>query len=202
MEQDSVREIIGTVLLLSVPIVCVACFFLLNILQDVQLAYYGIYFIYVVGSLSLMKRSKLEWSEFGLSRENISDSLSLSLGFIAAFIVMQTYSQGLHLSTELSPTVVVQELIYCFALSGPAQELVFRGLLFFSIMRWRGWKTALVVSSVLFGFVHVLKGAHYVIATTLIGFVYGYITYRTRNIVGPIVAHSLNNFILGFVLVA
>ena len=201
MEQDSVREIIGSILLLTIPMLCVVCLFLLNILQDIQLAYYCIYVIYIVGSLLFMKRSKWEWSEFGLSRVNISDSLSLSLGFIVAFIVMQTYRNALHLSTELGPIVVIQELIYCFALSGPAQELLFRGLLFFSIMRWRGWKTALVVSSILFGFVHILKGVYYVIATTLIGFVYGYITYRTRNIAGPIVAHSLNNFILGFVLV-
>jgi len=201
LEQDSVRELIGTILLLTVPIVFVVFLFLLDILQDVQLAYYGIYFIYIIGSFLLMKQSTFEWSEFGLSKANISDSLSLSLGFIIAFIVMQTYSQGLHLSTELGPVVVIQELIYCFALSGPAQELLFRGLLFFSILRWKGWKTALVVSSVLFGFVHILKGAQYVIATTLIGFFYGYITYRTRNIVGPIIAHSLNNFILGFVLI-
>lgn len=201
MEQTSARATIGTILLLIIPILFVVCLYLLNILQDIQLAYYGVYCIYIVGSFLLVKQSKREWSDFGLSRDNISDSLSLSLGFIVAFIIMQFYSQGLHLSTELGPIVVVQELIFSFALSGPAQEIVFRGLLFFSIMRWRGWEAALVVSSVLFGLFHVLKGVHYIIATTLIGFFYGYITYRTRNIIGPIAAHGLNNFILGFVLV-
>ena len=201
LKRNDVWESLAAICLLVAPILLVIPFIVSGILSDFQLAYYVIYAVYIVGSLLIMKYSKHEWSEFGLSRTNLSDSLSLSLGFVVAFIITQTIHLELHFSTELGPIVVIQELVFCFAFSGPAQELLFRGVLFFSLMRWKDWKTALVVSSVLFGLVHVLKGIQYVIATILIGFFYGYITYRTRNIIGPIVAHSLNNFILGFILV-
>jgi membrane protease YdiL (CAAX protease family) len=201
LKRNDVWESLAAICLLIAPILLVIPFIVSGILSDFQLAYYVIYSVYIVGSLLIMKYSKHEWSEFGLSRTNLSDSLSLSLGFVVAFIITQTIHLELHLSTELGPIVVIQELVFCFAFSGPAQELLFRGVLFFSLLRWRDWKTALVVSSFLFGLVHILKGVHYVIATILIGFFYGYITYRTRNIIGPIVAHSFNNFILGFILV-
>ena len=107
----------------------------------------------------------------------------------------------MHLATNLTPLSIVEQIIFNFLFSGPGQEILFRGIMFFSIWRWKGWKAALVITSIFFGFVHLLKGIQYIVATALIGLVYGYVTYRTKNIVGPMIAHGLSNFILGFILV-
>ena len=194
-------ESLEAICLFIAPILVFIPLYALGLLDILPMVYYAIYSVYIAGSYFIIKHNRREWSEIGITRSNLSDSLLISIGFIAAFIITQTISSELHLSTELTTVLVVEQLVFNFAFSGLGQEILFRGVLLFSLARWKGWELGVVISSILFGLVHILKGVHYVIATILIGLMYAFITYRTKNIVGPIVAHGLNNFILGFILV-
>nr|KXH78166.1 MAG: hypothetical protein AM324_10730 [Candidatus Thorarchaeota archaeon SMTZ1-83] len=190
-DRDGLKESLESVVLFVVPILVIIPFYVLGLVQDINLAYYIIYVIYILGSLLIVR----------VNRERVGESLSIACGFILAFIIVQVIRSDMYIRPDLEPLTVAEQIVYNFLLSGPAQEVLFRGVMFFALWRWKGWKVALVTSSVLFGLVHVLKGIYFVVATSLIGLVYGYVTYRTRNIVGPMIAHGLHNFILGFMLV-
>jgi len=61
--------------------------------------------------------------------------------------------------------------------------------------------TSLIVSSVLFGAIHITRSVGYVFITAFFGAYWGYVTINTKNIIGPIVAHGLFNFLFSFFLV-
>jgi membrane protease YdiL (CAAX protease family) len=195
------KETLESIGLFIAPIIIIIPFYILNIIQDINIAYYIIYATYIFGSLVIIRINHNKLSEVGISSEGLRESMILAFGFVLAFIVVQVLRSGYHLATDLTSLIIAEQIIFNFVFSGPGQEILFRGIMFFSIWRWKGWKAVLAVTSILFGLVHILKGIQYVIATALIGLMYGFVTYRTKNIVGPILAHGFNNFILGFILV-
>lgn len=74
---------------------------------------------------------------------------------------------------------------------GITEEFLFRGLILRGfLVRWRPW-AAIVVSSVLFGIMHV-DPAHAAFATVL-GLWLGTVAWRTRSIVIPIITHATIN---------
>jgi len=88
-------------------------------------------------------------------------------------------------------------------LVGPFEELVFRGGVQGILRRTWGPSVAIVVSSVLFGFVHwvALTGGGgsripYVTVAATLGLVLGYLYERSRNLVVPAVVHGLYNTVL------
>jgi membrane protease YdiL (CAAX protease family) len=198
---DWKKESLESICLFIVPIITIIPFYILNIIQDINIAYYLIYAAYILGSLVIVKIHHHKLSEIGISSNDLGESMLMACGFVLAFIVVQVWRLGYHFATNLTPLTIAEQIIFNFLFSGPGQEILFRGIMFFSIWRWKGWQTALAVTSILFGFIHLLKGIQYIVATALIGLIYGYITYRTKNIVGPMIAHGFNNFLLGFILV-
>ena len=198
---DGKIESLESISLFIAPILIIIPFYIQNFIQDIYIAYYAIYTIYILGSLVIIRINHQKLNEIGISSERLRESITLALGFGLTFIVVQAWSSEYHLATDLTYSAIAEQIIFNFLFSGPGQEILFRGIMFFSIWRWKGWKAALAVTSILFGLVHLIKGIQYVVATALIGLIYGYVTYRTKNIVGPMIAHGLNNFILGFILV-
>lgn len=86
------------------------------------------------------------------------------------------------------------DLVWLGILPGLSEELLFRGMMLPAL----GFNlTALIVSSLLFGVLH-LSGTGqwpYVVWATIIGFVLGYCTLITGNLLVPIIAHVVTNFI-------
>ncbi|MGV2828147.1 CPBP family intramembrane glutamic endopeptidase [Myxosarcina sp. GI1(2024)] len=86
------------------------------------------------------------------------------------------------------------DLIWLGLLPGLSEELLFRGMMLPAL----GFNlTALIVSSVLFGVLH-LGGTGqwpYVVWATIIGFLLGYCALITGNLLVPIVAHVITNFL-------
>lgn len=72
------------------------------------------------------------------------------------------------------------------------EELLFRGTLQNLLEKW--WKaplTAIIVSSVIFSVIHM--SIYLFLSRALLGFVLGYMYYKSRNIWVNIIAHFLNN---------
>jgi len=198
---DLRKEVLEALLLFVIPVIVAFPLYALAIIQDLQMVYYAIYTIYIIGSLALTRYNRRAWTEIGLTRTGIAESLVSAIGFVLAFMLIQVIQSGYHLATNLVSLVIIEQIIFNFVFSGVGQELLFRGLILFSLWRWKNWQIAIGLSSVLFGIIHITKGINYVLATILIGAFYGYITYRTKNIIGPMIAHGLNNFVLGFLFV-
>ena len=167
----------------------------------VGLAYYIIYTTYILGTILILKCNNRRLTDVGISTKGLGESLFGSILFVSIIVIIAVLREGLQVKSDLTSIQITEQLIYNFIFSGIGQEILFRGLMFFSIWRWKGWKMALIISSFLFGLVHLTKGLGYVFATLIFGLTYGFIAYQSRNIIGPTVAHGLYNFLLGFLLV-
>lgn len=92
----------------------------------------------------------------------------------------------------------IAELAVISALAGIGEELMFRGLLQEGLARWIGdpsgvW-IALAVASVLFGLLHPMNWA-YVLLAAVMGLLLGGLWIASGNLLVPIVAHALYDFL-------
>lgn len=80
-------------------------------------------------------------------------------------------------------------------LAGLGEEMLFRGVLQEQFAAWAGnaW-VGLALASVSFGLAHALTPAYVILATLLGGFL-GFLWQQTGNLLAPVVAHALYDFI-------
>lgn len=121
--------------------------------------------------------------------------------FIASFTLTKLWpeyrlSAEKYLNLIISP-LVISDLIWVALLPGLSEELLFRGVMLPAF--GYDW-LALTISSIFFGILHwsEVSSWHYVLWAIIIGFLLGYSAYFTGNLLVPIVAHSLTNFISSF----
>lgn len=101
----------------------------------------------------------------------------------------------------------VFSLVISWTLAAFAEEMVFRGYLLNRVAELVGerqraaWVVALVVTSVLFGIVHMYQGASGMITAAISGLLFGALYLATgRNLWAAIIAHGVNDT-LGFTLI-
>lgn len=136
----------------------------------------------------------LNWSS-----KDVLLGAGIGLGITAASSVVYrlwpAYRQSadFYLSLVLKP-LVLPDLIWLGLLPGLSEELLFRGVMLPAI----GLNlTGLILSSICFGVLH-LSGYNqwsYVVWATTVGLILGYSALATGNLLVPIVAHILTNFI-------
>ena len=91
---------------------------------------------------------------------------------------------------QWSPT----QLAVISVLAGVSEEILFRGFIQGLVAKWNGPALAIAVSSVLFGLCHAMTRAYALIAG-LIGAYLGALCVFTGNLLTPIVAHALYDFV-------
>jgi membrane protease YdiL (CAAX protease family) len=149
------------------------------------------------------------WLRFGdvilLSWKWTSMSLLLGLGIglgitLASGLVYRLWpayrkSADYYLELVLKP-LVFPDLIWLGLLPGISEELLFRGVMLPAL----GLDMiAVVISSLCFGILH-LSGTQqwpYVVWATAVGLILGYSALASGNLLVPIVAHILTNFLSG-----
>ena len=96
------------------------------------------------------------------------------------------------------PTLAVAALaLFQAGIMAPlAEEFTYRGVLMTTLLRHAGPGAALAVSSALFAVVHVMAEPQAVLPLFVLAMAMGYVAYRTRSLVGPIVTHSLFNSLM------
>jgi len=77
-----------------------------------------------------------------------------------------------------------------------AEEFLYRGLLLMTLLRHVGIVAALVVSSTVFAFAHFTAEPQALLPLFFLGMALGYIAYRTRSLVAPIIAHAVFNALM------
>ena len=77
-----------------------------------------------------------------------------------------------------------------------AEEFIYRGVLMMTLLKQVGIVGALGISSALFAMVHMITEPQAVLPLFVLALALGYIAYRTRSLVGPIIAHSLFNSLM------
>lgn len=167
-EKENWLESLEAVLVFVVPLLFVIPFYVLGFLTEVS-GHYIIYSIYIACSVLLTKYNGRSLAEIGLTRKGLLPSFGYSGILVAAAFLRSLIFADLEISPDANSWANVAYGLFYWMFGGLGQEVLFRGLILFSLQRWKGWKIALVVSSVLFGLMHVRQGVTGVMGTILIG---------------------------------
>jgi len=100
------------------------------------------------------------------------------------------------------PAYLLTMVVFSLLVVGPAEELLFRGVVQGRLRETWGVWPSILAATVLFGLSHasvsggVAGIAAYIVTATLLGVLLGYLYERTDNIVVPAVIHGVNNAVI------
>lgn len=154
----------------------------------------------------LINKNKNFWNIF--KGEKASIPVSIGWGIIGFFLVYLGQSIGamielalgidygsentetILLVTEIAPVMILASVFF-----GPIlEELVFRRVIFGSLIQTQNFWVAGIVSSIFFAIIH-LDFTH-IILYSIAGFVFAFLYYKTKRLLTSIIAHMMLN---GFV---
>jgi len=95
---------------------------------------------------------------------------------------------------EMFPAANVGQLALVALLAGVGEELLFRGVIQSLFVGWTTPLVGLAVTSLLFGAAHALSKLYFLLAT-LISLCFGWLTLHYNDLVAPMVAHSVYDFV-------
>jgi membrane protease YdiL (CAAX protease family) len=98
------------------------------------------------------------------------------------------------LIAEMFSTANSAQFALVALLAGVGEELLFRGVLQSLIGQWTTPIIGLVITSLLFGLAHALSKLYFLLATA-IGLCFGSLVLQYNDLVAPMVAHSLYDFL-------
>ncbi|MFQ6123649.1 MAG: CPBP family intramembrane glutamic endopeptidase [Candidatus Heimdallarchaeota archaeon] len=197
---EGFAESIQSLGLFLLPILVILPFYVFEKVNPTS-TYYIVYSIYIIGSFIFLKVNRRKLHEIGITVKNTFQSSYMALALVAGFGIARFIATDMQIVQNLSLQLLREQLIYNFIFSGFGQEILFRGVMFFSMWRWKGVNSGLIVSSVLFGAIHITHSIRYVFVTACFGAYWGYVASKTKNIIGPVIAHGLFNFLFSFFLV-
>jgi|WetSurMetagenome_2_1015567.scaffolds.fasta_scaffold94648_2 membrane protease YdiL (CAAX protease family) len=122
----------------------------------------------------------------------------------AALLVNVGFNNMIHLPVTLHPLesqiqsrreawVLLVAIIQAGVLAAVSEEIIFRGVLFTSLMREMRPLAAMVMVSVVFASFHVLSEPQAILPLTVLAMAMAYTAYRTRSLLAPMVTHFLFN---------
>ncbi|MEH1833125.1 MAG: CPBP family intramembrane glutamic endopeptidase [Nostoc sp.] len=157
--------------------------------------------------LLIVAKLSLYFGKFSLFSWDLNQRellLGVGLGFVITVLSGLTYrlwtayrkSADYYLEVVLKP-LALPDLIWLGLLPGLSEELLFRGVMLPAL---GSDITAVIVSSFCFGILH-LSGSQqwsYVIWATIVGMILAYSALLTGNLLVPIVAHIITNWISSY----
>lgn len=95
-----------------------------------------------------------------------------------------------------APWMLPAALVQAGVLAALAEEFIYRGILLVTLMKQVGVVWAVVGSSAVFALVHLPTEPQAILPLFFLGMALGYLAYRTRSLVGPVLAHALFNSLM------
>jgi hypothetical protein len=95
---------------------------------------------------------------------------------------------------EMFPRATIGQFALVALLAGTGEELLFRGVFQSLLVDWTNPAAGLILTSLLFGAAHALSKLYFVLAT-LIGVCFGWLVLQYDDLVAPMVAHSVYDFV-------
>ncbi|HEX4415186.1 MAG TPA: type II CAAX endopeptidase family protein [Lacipirellulaceae bacterium] len=95
---------------------------------------------------------------------------------------------------EMFPTRSISQFAMVATLAGVGEELLFRGVLQAKAAQWTTPFVGVLIASLLFGFAHALSKLYFAFAVAVGAFL-GWLTIACHDLVAPMVAHGLYDFL-------
>ncbi|HWL25798.1 MAG TPA: type II CAAX endopeptidase family protein [Ureibacillus sp.] len=159
--------------------------------------------------LIFISRNKNFWNVFKGEKASIGESIGW--GIVGFFLVLvgQTVAANIEVAlgieigsentetiimvTEIAPIMILSTVLFAPIL----EELVFRRVVFGSIIQAQNFWIAGIISAIVFAAIH-LDFTH-ILIYTVSGFIFAFLYYKTKRLLTSIIAHMLLN---GFVTIA
>ncbi len=92
---------------------------------------------------------------------------------------------------------MLRDLVYMVFFVGLAEELLFRGLVQRDLTNALGWKWGITLASLMFAVMHLTwRSTPEVVFVFFAGLLLGYLYYKTKSLVAPIITHGIGNVML------
>jgi len=98
------------------------------------------------------------------------------------------------LITEMFPARSTAQFAMVAVLAGVSEELLFRGAIQSKLAMWTTPLAGLVITSILFGLAHALSKAYFLFAVAVGAFL-GWLTLYFNDLVAPMTAHAIYDFL-------
>lgn len=157
--------------------------------------------------LILVKRNKQFLNIF--KGEKASTAQAIGWGIIGFFLVLLGQSIGAYIEMAIGIDTVSENtasltniaklapiMIFVIAIIGPIlEELVFRRVIFGSLIQVQGFWVSTIVSAIIFAAIH-FDFTH-IILYTICGVIFAFLYYKTKRLLTSIIAHILlNSFVI------
>ncbi|MEK3763809.1 CPBP family intramembrane glutamic endopeptidase [Solibacillus sp. FSL K6-4121] len=162
-----------------------------------------------VVSFILISRNKQFWDVFKGEKASIGSSIGWGIiGFFLVFLgqTIGAYIElalGIDMGSEnteaiMNVTKVAPIMIVATVFLGPVlEELVFRRVIFGSIIQNYNFWIASIISAIIFAAIH-MDFTH-ILLYTICGMIFSFLYYKTKRLLTPIIAHILLNGFVTFV---
>jgi len=123
-------------------------------------------------------------------------ALAIPVGAVGCFLSFASTSVVPTLPTFEMKSLLIN-LVYMVLFVGLAEELLFRGLIQRGLMGVFGTKWGIFGAALLFAVAHLTQGLSLGLGFIFVmGMVLGYIYYKTKSLVAPVVLHGMGNVML------
>ncbi|MEK4131654.1 CPBP family intramembrane glutamic endopeptidase [Solibacillus sp. FSL W8-0474] len=162
-----------------------------------------------VVSFILISRNKQFWDVFKGEKASIGSSIGWGIiGFFLVFLgqTIGAYIElalGIDMGSEnteaiMNVTKVAPIMIVATVFLGPVlEELVFRRVIFGSIIQNYNFWIASIISAIIFAAIH-MDFTH-ILLYTICGMIFSFLYFKTKRLLTPIIAHILLNGFVTFV---
>ena len=143
-------------------------------------------------------QKKLNFSELGFHREKwlkyvlVGIAIGIPIGMVEYFVLRLAPA-----FPTFEVRYLLRDLVYMVAFVGLGEELLFRGLLQRDLINVFGWKQGIVLASLVFAVMHLTwRSVPELVFVFFASLIFGYLYYKTKSLVAPIVVHGIGNVML------
>ncbi|MBU3144494.1 CPBP family intramembrane glutamic endopeptidase [Clostridium sp. CF012] len=151
---------------------------------------------------------KIPLNIIGFKKRLLLDSIICFILFetllLLSFYALSVFTKGaIKIEFSIFKMDYLKDFIYYWLMVSFVEEICFRGILynhFINIWSEESWIKAALISSAIFGFVHIFVGSPFLNAC-IIGFIFCIIYKKCKNIFFLIILHAYNHGMTGFKLI-
>ena len=168
-------------------------------MQIVAMAVFNLLYLACIFLIFRLKKKNI-WQKLNVLKVPISSSvLAFFIGLLFSFgydmgmaaFASPALQSSMEQQVEMGFGMGVPMAVLVMVLLQPvSEEVLFRGLIMKRLANNMPQPVALLISALLFGALHVVAGLYLVPITFLGGLLFGYIFYKSRSLVGAILAHA------------
>lgn len=155
-----------------------------------------------ISGIAYLKLKRISFSSVGVTGKGWIKSLVYSLILVIIFLLYTMSRNNFKLGFEeenLAKLIIPG--VFLASIIALGEELWMRGIIFYYLEKLKSEEFAFVVSSLIFGLSHFRHGLDAIISALIIGFSFGFVRLKTKNILGLIFSHAFYVFVYSYLLI-